>query len=239
MHSIKQKTLYKTSMNKIFRFQLLFAFLLVTFIASAQKISFEAGFTNPVRYGNGVSRTFLNGNQLGFSAIIPLKNNFSLLTGALYTVAYNDKLQGYPSSTEVHYYTFGHFADVPLRAMYTLPLSKSVKLFAYAGPNLNIGLSQLEVKTSTYDQISAATTNLYTDSLYRVNLQLGAGGGIQWNKVTLKGGYDFGILNLNQTTTDKLFQKGWYATLSYEFGELSLFDKKVKKEKKDTKKKKK
>ena len=95
MHSIKQKTLYKTSMNKIFRFQLLFAFLLVTFIASAQKISFEAGFTNPVRYGNGVSRTFLNGNQLGFSAIIPLKNNFSLLTGALYTVAYNDKLQGY------------------------------------------------------------------------------------------------------------------------------------------------
>lgn len=226
-------------MNKIFRFQLLLSFLLVITIASAQKLSFEAGFTNPVRYGNGVSRTFLNGNQLGFSVAIPLKNNFSLLTGALYTIAYNDKLQGYPNSTEVHYYTFGQFADVPLRAMYTLPLSKSFSIFAYAGPNLNIGLFQKEVRTSSYSQISPATTNLYADSLYRVNLQLGVGGGIQWNKVILKGGYDFGILNVNQTATDKLYQRGWYATLGYEFGNLSLFDKKSKKEKKETKKKKK
>jgi hypothetical protein len=207
-------------MKKAFKFTLLITLLLLSGFATAQKISIEAGFTNPARYGSGLSTTYLNGNQLGLTTVIPLKNNFSLLTGALYTIVYADKKQGYPNSDVVNYYTFGHFADVPLRAMYTLPVSKSLRFFAYAGPNLNIGLSQLQITNSTLSAIPSGSTNMYASDLNRLNLQLGLGGGVQWNKLTLKGGYDFGLLNLNKKSTTNIYQRGWHVSMAYELGEI-------------------
>ena len=54
--------------------------------------------------------------------------------------------------------------------------------------------------------------------LYRTNIQMGVGGGLEWDKYRIQAGYDFGLNNLQRNrviTTHKLYDWGWYATFSY------------------------
>jgi hypothetical protein len=172
----------------------------------------EVGYNNPAQYGNNFSTTYFNGVKVGLTAQYPLKNNLSLLTGALYNLVYSDKLQKNPTS--VNYLTYGHFINVPVQIAYTYPFSNQLKIFGYGGPTLNIGLSQIQGTISSVTSISSAYTNLYNSNLNRLDLQVGIGAGIQWKKYQLKGGYDYGVLNMNRLTTGKLYQKGWYVSLS-------------------------
>ncbi|MFA5044411.1 MAG: outer membrane beta-barrel protein [Paludibacter sp.] len=212
-------------MKKILKISIFVLFIISTLNLSAQKYAIEAGYLNPDRYGSGVSSTYFNGIRLGGTAGFDLKNNFSLLTGVLYSVVYSDKLQGYPNSATVTYKTLGHFLDIPLRINYTFPITKNLSVFGFAGPNINIGLYQGQTITSTQTYlpsnplyVAPGFTELYKASLLnRLNLQIGAGGGVQWNKYQLKGGYDFGITNLNKMNTGNLYQKGWYVSFVYQF----------------------
>jgi len=192
---------------------------------NAPKFAIEAAYVNQIRNGSKVSPTYFNGGRIGATANYSLKNNVSLLTGVLYSVVYSDKRQGYPNSQFVKYYTLGHFIDIPLQAIYNLPLSKTLKMFAFAGLNINIGLSQKQDITSSQTYlatdplyVASKTIDFYKESvLNRLNLQIGVGGGIQWKHYQLKSGYDFGINNLNKLNTGNQYQKGWYVTFSYEF----------------------
>lgn len=196
-----------------------------TISKKSPKYAVEGGYINPNRYGSSVSSTYFNGVRIGATANYKLKNNFSLLTGILYSVVYSDKNQGYPNSTFVTYKTLGHFLDIPLRVTYNLPINKNLKAFAFGGPNINIGLFQKQdiTSTQTYSStdplyVKPKTIDFYKESvLNRLNLQIGLGGGVQWKKYQLKSGYDFGITNLNKVDTGNLYQKGWYVTFSYEF----------------------
>jgi hypothetical protein len=174
----------------------------------------EIGYNNPAQYGKNFSTTYFNGIKVGLTAEYPLKNNLSLLTGALYNLVYSDKLQKYPNITSVDYLTYGHFINVPVQIAYYYPFSNNLKVFGYAGPTLNIGLSQIQGTISTVSSIPTAYTNLYNSNLNRLDLQVGIGAGIQWKKYQLKGGYDYGLLNINRLTTGNLYQKGWYVSLS-------------------------
>jgi len=202
----------------------------VVCIANAQTYRLEIGYNNPKRYGSGVSSpTYFNGIKFGGSAEFKLKNNFSLLTGALYNFVYSDKIQGYPGSLEAKYHTTGHSLDIPVRLMYTLPMSKTIKVFGFAGPNLNIGLFQNMKISSTLAYPS--TSSLYVPSrsidlyggsdadyqLNRLNLQIGVGGGVQWKKYQVKAGYDWGVNNLNKTNSGNIYQKGLYVSFAYDF----------------------
>jgi hypothetical protein len=54
--------------------------------------------------------------------------------------------------------------------------------------------------------------------LYRTNIQMGVGAGLEWQKYRLVAGYDFGLNNLLRTTaisTQNMYEWGWYATFSY------------------------
>lgn len=174
----------------------------------------EVGYNNTSRYGSGVSTTYFNGVKVGLTTEFKMKNNISLLTGILYNIVYSDKLQGYPNSTQVNYLAYGHFLNVPLMAAYNLPINRNLKIFAFAGPTLNYGLSQISNSVSTVSTIPSAYTDLYKSSvLNRLDLQVGIGGGIQFKKYQLKGGYDYGLLNVNKSAGN-LYQKGWYVSLS-------------------------
>lgn len=208
---------------------LLFAVIFAVTIVHAQTYRLEAGFVSPKQHGDGFSTTYFNGIRLGATAEFNLKHNFSLLTGALYSVVYSNKVQNYSASDSVIYKTFGHFLDVPLRLTYTLPITKNLKVFAFAGPNLNIGLAQpqkiqadLSDAWSTYTGIKSVNygdNDLYKNAMIsRINFQMGAGGGVQWKNYQLKGGYDFGINSINKVDTSKLLrQGGWYVSLVYQF----------------------
>ena len=178
----------------------------------------EVGYNNPSKYGSTVSTTFFNGLKVGLTTELPLKNNFSLLAGVLYNLVYSDKMQIKPGSTFTNYVTYGQFLNVPVHLIYNLPVTKNLNFFGFAGPTVNYGLTQVQSTFSTYNNatygISSAYTNLYKSNLSQLDLQIGVGGGVQWNRYQLKGGYDWGLLNINKLTTGNLYQKGWYISLS-------------------------
>ena len=200
-------------------------------ILSAQTYRLEVGFVSPKQSGAEFSTNYFNGGRLGVTAEFGLKHNFSLLTSALYSLVYSNKVQYYSSTDSVTYKTFGHSIDIPLRLTYTLPLSKNLKVFGFAGPNINVGIAQPRKTTAVLssslreviDEFGNVPTN-GTEDLYksamisRINFQMGAGGGVQWKNYQLKGGYDFGINSINKVDTSKLFrQGGWYVSLVYQF----------------------
>ena len=200
-------------------------------ILSAQTYRLEVGFVSPKQSGAEFSTNYFNGGRLGVTAEFGLKHNFSLLTGALYSLVYSNKVQYYSSTDSVTYKTFGHSIDIPLRLTYTLPLSKNLKVFGFAGPNINVGIAQPRKTTAVLssslreviDEFGNVPTNgtedLYKNAMIsRINFQMGAGGGVQWKNYQLKGGYDFGINSINKVDTSKLFrQGGWYVALVYQF----------------------
>jgi hypothetical protein len=58
----------------------------------------------------------------------------------------------------------------------------------------------------------------YADELLRANIQLGVGGGLEWDRYRLQAGYDFGLNNLvrqQQTIPAYLAEWGWYVSFSY------------------------
>ena len=200
-------------------------------ILSAQTYRLEVGFVSPKQSGAEFSTNYFNGGRLGVTAEFGLKHNFSLLTGALYSLVYSNKVQYYSSTDSVTYKTFGHSIDIPLRLTYTLPLSKNLKVFGFAGPNINVGIAQPRKTTAVLssslreviDEFGNVPTN-GTEDLYksamisRINFQMGAGGGVQWKNYQLKDRYDFGINSINKVDTSKLFrQGGWYVSLVYQF----------------------
>jgi len=217
------KSFYKT----------LFLFLILsTAVVSAQKYSLEIGSVNPKQFGSGSRTNYFYGGRIGVNAEFALKNNFSLLTGVLYSVVYSSQKQYYTSSDSVSYKTFNHSIDIPVRLNYTIAINKNLKVFGFAGPNLNIGLFQPRTTNAVISTTTAAliesqgytvptsgTEDLYKDALInRINFQMGAGGGVQWKKYILKGGYDFGINSINKVDSGKmLHQSGWYVSLVYQF----------------------
>lgn len=205
-------------MNSSLKFHVLILFAAIVCTVNAQNIRIETGYTIPVQMGKEVSSTYFNGIKIGATVEFELKNNFSLLSGALYNTVYSNKLQIYPNSTSARYLTTSYSIDVPIHLTYSLPLSKTLKLFGYVGPSLNIGLHQGKGIISTVSTISSGYTELYqADKMYRLNYQVGAGGGIQWRKFQIKSGYDFGINNLNKTDSGKFTQRGWHVSFGYQF----------------------
>jgi hypothetical protein len=177
----------------------------------------EIGYNNPARYGSGVSTTYFNGVKIGLTTELEMKNNLSLLTGVLYNLVYSDKLQRYPGSTHVNYLAYGHFINIPVMVGYNFPITKDLKFSAFAGPTLNIGLSQIGGDISTEPTISSAYADFYNSSLLnRLDLQIGVGAAVQFKKYQLKAGYDYGLLNVNKSSGN-LYQKGWYVSLSINF----------------------
>ena len=211
-------------MKSALKIRLLLILVFVICTVQAQTYRLEVGYNNPVRVGSGVSSTYFNGVKLGVTAEYNLKNDFSLLTGALYNLVYSNKIQNYPDYASVTYETYGHSINIPIHVKYYYPLSKTLEVFAFGGPTVNIGLFQNSKITSTltYDPtdplyVLPGKFDLYNSQLNRINLQIGLGGGVQWKKYQIKGGYDVGLINLNKTKSTALFQNGWYVSLSYNF----------------------
>jgi hypothetical protein len=216
-------------MNNLLKISLLLIFSVLFLTANAQKYSVEAGFVQPKQFGTGFSKSYFNGGKIGANVEFELKNNFSLLTGALYSMVYGSKTQYYSSTDSVNYKTFGHSINIPLHINYSLPASKNFKFFAYAGPTIGVGLAQPQrvtaimsdaMKTFTgINSISYANNDLYNKSvIQRINLQMSIGGGIQFKNYKLKSGYDFGINSINKIDSSKILrQSGWYVSLVYQF----------------------
>ncbi|MEA4984274.1 hypothetical protein SDC9_30948 [bioreactor metagenome] len=208
--------------TKLFIFVMLF-FTVVSL--SAQKIGVEAGYVNVNEVTNGSTAIFpaqVSGIRIGPVSETELFNNVDFRYGVVYSYLMST-FDGAISGTN-HYNA--HLIDVPLQLQLGFPIDNSLKLFAFAGPNLNFGISQKtlnvttigssEIKT-TYDRYKIDTDD---DDVYDVNrfdLQLGLGAGAQYKNVQLRVGYNWGLLDLNNRDNVDLKRNQLAASLVFMF----------------------
>ncbi|MBQ7438617.1 MAG: outer membrane beta-barrel protein [Paludibacteraceae bacterium] len=199
----------------------------------------EAGFTQHEQRARDLSYQgmFLNGVRVGATFTFNLPLHFGLQTGLLYTLVYGTNEQHWRSmdapSVQTEYIThrvLEHDFTVPVRLYYTIPVWKKLSLFVFTGPQLQIGLAendymQLHLSEGTQNWLNGQgiPTSPYdrmTDELVRANIQWGVGGGIEWDRYRLQGGYDFGLNNLVKHPLVKgqyMSEWGWFASFSYRF----------------------
>ena len=183
------------------------------YLANTQKTAVTSGSTTVTDavasqgFYAGADYTFDLGQGLGVVAG---------LKGAFLFVPEHEILLGAATSKTNEVYL-----AVPVLCNYTYVLSNDLKLFAYAGPTLNFGLSS---KTTATDKTgltnTVTTTDNYADgSDYgKFNLMLGAGVGVDvMNTIRIKAGYDIGLLNRSSADDTKINDAQWYVGVAYLF----------------------
>lgn len=185
-------------MKRLMKSSLLIVASVMSLMATAENFGIQASFVNSKETNNEI----INGFQVGPIAESAIIKNFDLQYGVMYQYLINES-PGVFSGTNT--YT-GHFLDVPLKLKADFPMNSEIKLFAFAGPNLSFGLAEKTVNVTTIGSSEITTTNnryevdVDDDGIYdisRFNLQMGVGGGVQYDNIQIKVGYDWGINDLN------------------------------------------
>lgn len=201
----------------------------------------EAGYVqNQQRTpNNSYMNPNLYGGKVGATIDLNLPYHLSIQTGLFYTLTYGQIEQHYRSisdeTVQKEYLRHGlmqHQFGVPVRLFYSQHLWKKLSIFFYGGPKLEIGflakdritqhvsepvllwLTQQGMHTDTYDRYQAK-------EIWPVNLQMGLGGGLEWDVYRLQAGYDFGLLNLVRTKplpNSHMWEWGYYVSFSYLLG---------------------
>lgn len=182
-----------------------------------------------------VMNPFLHGGVVGATFDFRLPEHFSLQTGLTYSMLYGSLEQHWASSTlETQQEEFlghkltEHLIGIPVRAYYTIPLWKELNLFFYGGPKLEIGLAAKDrirrhLSDGAQQQLTAwgiptEDYDRYEKELYRSNIQLGVGGGLEWDCYRLEAGYDFGLNNRmreKQLTDRHMSEWSWQVRFAY------------------------
>ncbi len=112
--------------------------------------------------------------------------------------------------------------DLPIRFMYSVPLAEEFYFFVFAGPNLNYSLNKVTINEIYADhKLRTSTTgeNIYKkpSEFKPLDLQIGAGLGVQWMGVSLRGSYDWGVLNRTIVENATLRSNDIKVSLGYSF----------------------
>ena len=199
----------------------------------------EAGFVQHWQRAHEISYPdmYLNGVRLGATFTFKLPLRFGLQTGLLYTLIYGKNEQHWRSqdapSVQTEYIkhrVLEHDLTIPVRAYYTIPVWKQLNLFFYGGPQLHICLAEndymqthLSDGTKTWLEGQGIATEPYdraANELWRANIQMGLGAGLEWDCYRLQGGYDFGLNNMvrpKQISGQYMSEWGWYVSFGYRF----------------------
>ncbi len=196
----------------------------------------ETGYMQWQHRTQDTTSVYLHGLRLGGTVDFLLPHHFSIQTGVLATLAYGQQQQHWRSmdaeSAQVERLQHDIVQlelTIPVRAYYTITLWKQLRMFFYAGPQLQVGLCSYDIITNyTSDKTTAwlQEKNIPTLSydryakkqLYRTNIQFGIGGGMEWDRYRLQSGYDFGLNNLMRSpllSNQKLNEWGWMVTFVY------------------------
>lgn len=196
----------------------------------------EAGYVQYDERAQDTTVFYQHGLRVGATVDFSLPRRFSIQTGALATLTYGVNQQRWRSLDDesvqierINHHIVQLQLTIPVRAYYNIKLWRKLNMFFFAGPQLQIGLTNydvLENKTSEQctaylQEIGMQTTNhdnYVTKDLYRLNVQFGIGGGFEWDRYRLQAGYDFGLNNLAKTPIvpkQKLNEWGWMVSVAY------------------------
>ena len=198
----------------------------------------EAGYVQNDNRNRDTTIYYQHGMRLGATVDFNLPYRFSIQTGALATLTYGVNKQHWASLTQesaqvevLNHHIVQLQLTIPARAYYNIKLWKKLNMFFYAGPQLQLGLTNYDIidnQTSALcTQYIESLNQLTTDhdryvnkELYRVNVQFGLGGGFEWDRYRLQAGYDFGLNNLLKTPIvpeEKIYEWGGMGAFSYKF----------------------
>ena len=196
----------------------------------------EAGYVQWDERNLDTTSFYQHGLRLGATIDFNLPHNFSVQTGALATLTYgiNDQHCRSMDMENVQVEALNHNIvqlqlTIPARVYYKVTLWKELRLFFFAGPQLQIGLTNYDIinnKTSQEVTEWLQANNIRTTNyerymekeLYRTNIQFGLGGGLEWDRYRLQSGYDFGLNNILRTSilpNQKAYEWGWMCTFAY------------------------
>jgi hypothetical protein len=198
------------------------------------KYRIEAGYSNSQRFPSNTSGTYgIHNIYLGVTTEFDLLYKIKLQTGLIYNVCGYDRTQKYKNYVVAKYETFlGHRLDIPIQAKYEFNMVKSFKLFFYAGPVLNVGISNKEdifvdkgsLSDEEFDKynklIKLPESGIYEQygrDYRRFSLTIDGGVGVQWRNYIAKGGYRYQLTDMYKPKGKKLHEGGWYAGLAFEF----------------------
>ncbi len=180
---------------------------------------------------------YLHGARVGATFSFNLPLHFAMQTGLLYTILYGRNEQHWrsidaPSVQEeyIRHRVVEHNLTIPVRVYYTIPIWKKLNFFLFGGPQLHIGLAendymQLHLSEGTTSWLSGqgiptAPYDRMASEILRANIQIGVGGGLEWDRYRLQSGYDFGLNNLVRTKVvdnQYMTEWGWFVSFSYRF----------------------
>lgn len=167
--------------------------------------------------GNAQDPENSNGFYAGASFNVPVASGLGVAPGLYASYITNTKegsasLGGIASGNSKTVFT-EIALNVPVMANYTYALNRDAKVFAFAGPTFQLGLSSKAVTNSNAEVLgvsgsSNSTKDYYADGDYKkFNVYVGGGVGAEFAKIVITLGYDYGLMNLYGGTTDNTYYK--------------------------------
>lgn len=179
--------------------------------AFAQDLSVGAGYLNSVAkttINSNASSNAMNGAYLGIGVAMPIHKNISVNSGLYYSLLAGESstsvLGGALSGSSK---TMEHYFNVPVHINFAYDLAKGIKVFAFAGPTVNLGLASSTTLTGSVlgSSSTSKVDNYADDSQYgRFDLLVGGGAGIQVRSIKIYGGYNYGLIDRNANENVKL-----------------------------------
>jgi opacity protein-like surface antigen len=153
-------------------------------------VNYDIALTNGLSFRPGITYTYVGGKGVYSSLLGAMDEDFDVLPD----IKEND-----------------HTLTVPLDMKYAFDVNDDLKIYAFAGPRVAVGLASTVKMDADGESMSM---NLYTGKeIYkadgetetyksenggpysRFDLQLGLGAGVQYKRFSLELGYDFGLMN--------------------------------------------
>ncbi len=202
-------------MKSIFKTSLIAVALLIGITASAQ----DKPLTFGVKAGINISNLGSDGDgdaKVGFNGGVTLdyalSSNLYLLTGLEYSMK-GTKADGVKLNLS--------YLQLPVHVGYKLSISDKAKLVFHAGPYLAYAVDgKWKVGGISIDAFGDEIKEASEDAarLKRCDIGLGAGAGVEFGRIALGLGCDFGLSNIYDGSYDgKLTNQSAHLTLGYKF----------------------
>lgn len=193
-----------------------------TLSTNAQELKFGAqvGYVNSVskmEVGNTTTKGDpFNGLNLGVTIDYSFNNYIGLQSGLVYSmIRHKDKSEN--AGVKTKHTSTGHYVTLPVNIKGIYPIGgNGLSVFAFLGPDFIFGVAGKN-KTTIGDNKSDSKWYEKDSLLKRFDIALAMGAGLQYNQISLKFGYDLGLLNLIDSNDITSKRNHFNISLGYQF----------------------